>query len=226
MLYITGDCHGDFTRFKKANFPEQEKMTKEDYVIICGDFGYHMPEEGFEKELAKLSLRGFTTLFIDGNHENFDKLCACPMSTWHGGLVHIIAPSVMHLIRGEYYENVGGHSIFTFGGAHSGDFEERTKHVDWWEEEEASDEETEDALDNLEMHGNRADIVITHECPYDMLEVYSKGNYEKSRTSDVLSKIKERLQDNYDFWFFGHHHHDMEITKKDIMVFKKIIKID
>ena len=39
MIYITGDIHGDPTRFSKEAFPEQSKMTKEDYVIVCGDFG-------------------------------------------------------------------------------------------------------------------------------------------------------------------------------------------
>ena len=39
MIYITGDCHKDFSRFTLENFPEQKQMTKDDYVIICGDFG-------------------------------------------------------------------------------------------------------------------------------------------------------------------------------------------
>ena len=39
MIYITGDCHGDFKRFNKKNFPEQLEMTKDDFVIIWGDFG-------------------------------------------------------------------------------------------------------------------------------------------------------------------------------------------
>jgi hypothetical protein len=39
MIYITGDCHSDFTRFNEDKFPIQEEMTKDDYVIICGDFG-------------------------------------------------------------------------------------------------------------------------------------------------------------------------------------------
>ena len=38
MIYITGDCHGSFERFNVSIFPEQNKMTKDDYVIICGDF--------------------------------------------------------------------------------------------------------------------------------------------------------------------------------------------
>ena len=39
MIYITGDCHNNFERFNTRNFPEQKEMTKDDYVIICGDFG-------------------------------------------------------------------------------------------------------------------------------------------------------------------------------------------
>ena len=39
MIYITGDCHANFSRFSTDIFPEQKEMTKDDYVIICGDFG-------------------------------------------------------------------------------------------------------------------------------------------------------------------------------------------
>ncbi len=38
MIYITGDCHCNFERFNTGNFPEQKEMSKDDYVIICGDF--------------------------------------------------------------------------------------------------------------------------------------------------------------------------------------------
>ena len=38
-IFITGDTHGDFTRLRPLFFPAQSDMTKQDYVIICGDFG-------------------------------------------------------------------------------------------------------------------------------------------------------------------------------------------
>ena len=39
-VYVTGDTHGDWmNRLKTDSFPEQKEMTKDDYVIICGDFG-------------------------------------------------------------------------------------------------------------------------------------------------------------------------------------------
>ena len=34
MIYVTGDCHGNFAK----NFPEQANMTKDDTVIITGDY--------------------------------------------------------------------------------------------------------------------------------------------------------------------------------------------
>jgi len=39
MIFITGDTHGDFTRFSTDIFTEQKQMTKDDFVIVCGDFG-------------------------------------------------------------------------------------------------------------------------------------------------------------------------------------------
>ena len=38
-IFITGDTHDDFTRFKKKIFYEQTELTKDDCVIIAGDFG-------------------------------------------------------------------------------------------------------------------------------------------------------------------------------------------
>lgn len=74
MIYITGDCHGNFERFNPSIFPEQNEMTKKDYVIICGDFGgvWHRDEESKDETMVLdwLDSRPFTTLFVCGNHEN------------------------------------------------------------------------------------------------------------------------------------------------------------
>ena len=41
MIYITGDTHipTDVGKLSSKRFPEQKNLTKNDYVIICGDFG-------------------------------------------------------------------------------------------------------------------------------------------------------------------------------------------
>ena len=40
-IFITGDTHGDFDieKLSLKNFPEQEELTKDDYLIVAGDFG-------------------------------------------------------------------------------------------------------------------------------------------------------------------------------------------
>ena len=37
-IFITGDCHASYTKLGLKSFPESRNLTKDDYVIICGDF--------------------------------------------------------------------------------------------------------------------------------------------------------------------------------------------
>ena len=39
MIYATGDLHGNSLRFQPQYFLAQSEMTKDDYMIVCGDFG-------------------------------------------------------------------------------------------------------------------------------------------------------------------------------------------
>ena len=84
-IYITGDTHGDFQRFGSKYFPQQKEMSRGDYVVIAGDFGGLW--DGSQKDqywLDWLNKKPFTTLFVDGNHENFDRLYNYPVIPWHG----------------------------------------------------------------------------------------------------------------------------------------------
>ena len=104
MVFTTGDTHGNFLRFRSENFPEQENMTKSDYVIICGDFGGVW--DGSKKErqaLDWLESLPFTVLFVSGNHENFELLKKLPVEEWHGGKVQFIRPHVIHLLLGQVF---------------------------------------------------------------------------------------------------------------------------
>lgn len=126
MIFATGDIHGDPTRFSTDSFPEQKEMTKDDYVIVLGDFGlvWNVGEESKTEKhwLDWLEKKPFTTLFVDGNHENYDRLNAYPVEEWHGGKVQKIRPSVIHLMRGEIYD-IDGAKCFAFGGAPSHDIQ-------------------------------------------------------------------------------------------------------
>lgn len=44
-IYVTGDIHAEPDRFNTENFPEQKELTRDDYMIICGDFGLVWAED-------------------------------------------------------------------------------------------------------------------------------------------------------------------------------------
>ncbi|WP_260504042.1 hypothetical protein [Paenibacillus illinoisensis] len=73
-------------------------MTKDDYVIIVGDFGLIWDGSNEDRYWLKWldKTKSFTTLFLDGNHENFDLLEQYPVENWNGGKVHRINKSVIH----------------------------------------------------------------------------------------------------------------------------------
>ena len=71
MIYATGDTHTEWMpRLSNKGFPEGKDLTKDDYVVILGDFGIWDGSKGEQKRLDWLEERPFTTLFVDGNHEN------------------------------------------------------------------------------------------------------------------------------------------------------------
>ena len=64
MVLVTGDCHGNFARFEPKHFPEQADITKDDTVIITGDFGGVWFDDGRDDEtLDWLERLPFTLAF-------------------------------------------------------------------------------------------------------------------------------------------------------------------
>ena len=246
-IFITGDTHGDFTRLRRLFFPAQSDMTKQDYVIICGDFG-GVWDDGPEDRywLDWLEEKPFATLFIDGNHDNFDLLAAYPIEPWQGGMVQRVRPSVIHLMRGQVYQ-LQGLSFFTMGGARSHDisggildpddplFREahrqltlqgrphRINHVTWWKEELPREEEYQTARDNLALHGWKVDCVITHCCPTSVQAGLCQGRYPANPLTDFLEELSQRCQ--FKRWFFGHYHLDQVVSGRCLAVHEEIIPL-
>ena len=50
MVYIIGDTHGDNSYI--YNIQHKENLTKNDYIIICGDFGFVWNGD-YKKQLYK-----------------------------------------------------------------------------------------------------------------------------------------------------------------------------
>ena len=249
MVFVTGDTHGDWiNRLNVNSFPEQKEMTKDDYVIICGDFGIWDNSKREKYNLSWLDDKPFTTLFVSGNHENYDILDSLEMSEWHGGLVNFVRKSVIHLMRGQVF-NIEDKTFFTFGGASSHDisagilepddpnFKEKKKHLDkdpfalyrinhvsWWERELPSENEMEMGLNNLKKENNKVDYIITHSPSTSELYLMGgKGLYQ----SDILTNYLEDVKANTEYkrHFFGHMHWDKAINDKDVCLYEQIIRI-
>ena len=248
MIYITGDCHSNFERVNEENFPIQKEMIKDDYVIICGDFGgvWTFEEESSrEKEVLEwLNEKNFTTLFVDGNHENFTRLYNYPVEEWHGGKVHKIRDSVLHLMRGEIFE-INNKKIFTFGGAKSHDIQEgilnldeeekiytfrkrgahfRIRDYSWWDLELPTEEEMKNGIENLRKVNFKVDYIISHCCPTNVQALLSDGTYQKDYLTEYLQKILEKCE--FKKWFFGHYHDNKLINSKFYLLYEDIIPIE
>ena len=211
MIWVTGDTHipHDIHKLNTDCFPEQKTLSKTDYLIICGDFGGVWDGSNTDKYwVSWLNDKPFTTLFIDGNHENFDMLNSYPVSEYCGGKVHQIAQSVYHLMRGQVFI-IDGLKVFTMGGAVSHDKARRKKGKSWWPEEVPSEDENAEAIRNLDKNNWAVDLVITHCAPTYLLGDILAQRPECNGPNDFLDVIRTRL--SFSMWYFGHYHIDRQI---------------
>lgn len=224
MIFVTGDIHGShgIRRLTSRSFPEGSSLNKQDYIIILGDFGLVWDNSNEEKYwLRWLANKHWTTLWLDGNHENFDLLYNYPVERWHGGNVHIINDSVIHLMRGQVF-TIGELKFFTMGGGTSIDKAYRIWGKTWWTGEMPSDKEFNNALDNLDLNHWKVDYVLTHTVS---IPIMNKMDYlkENSYLNHFLDKLQDRLE--YRHWYFGHFHLDERIDGKHTAIYNHILKI-
>lgn len=224
MLYLTGDTHIpiDIHKLSVTKFPEQKEMTKDDVVLICGDFGgvwNNSKEEVYWRKW--LDDKNFTTVFVDGNHENHDLLATFPMVQMFGAEVHQIGKSIFHLIRGNVY-NISGKKIFAMGGAKSHDMWCRKEFVSWWKQELPSYQEQEYAMNVLDKNNWEVDIIVTH-CAPSSVQKQLADWFETDSLTDFLEEIKNRCK--YSNWFFGHYHLDKDIDGKHHVLYNSVMKV-
>lgn len=196
--------------------------------------------------LKWLNQKRYTTLFIDGNHENFDLLKTYPTQIWNGGKVHIIGPRLIHLMRGQVY-TIEGKRVFTMGGASSHDISDgildmsdpdfvrkyyrarkldlavRVNHLSWWKEELPSETEYAEAVRNLDAVNWKVDIVVSHCCPSSVAGILGAGMYKPDRLTDWFEGLSRRLQ--FKHWYFGHYHDDRDVLGRYHLRYRQIERI-
>ena len=246
MIFITGDKHRNTDRLDldEISFKKQTSLTKSDYVIICGDFGGVWNGDGKNSDIMSkvpniipkearayygnddeildwYEGRSFTTLFVDGNHENHDLLSEYPVENWHGGKIHRIRENVIHLMRGQIFQ-IEGKSFFTLGGANSKDRDFRINKQTWWAGEELQQADIDESLDNLEKNNWTVDYVLTHCAPVNVEHSIDAAR-EQTPHGSFLFELDKRL--DFTQWYFGHYHTDHQIDNLHTAVYRKILQI-
>ena len=226
-VFITGDTHGSIgiDKFSHKKWPEGKQLTKNDYVIVAGDFGLIWSLDENNKDelywLKWLSEKKWTTLFIDGNHENFNRLNQLPIQEKFGGKVGVVRDNIFHLKRGEIY-TIYNKTFFCFGGAKSHDRSYRTLNKTYWEEEIPNSQEMEHAHQNLNRVNNKVDYIITHTVPDDLIPILQVNKNNIDPTRRFLNFIISNT--SYERYFCGHMHIDKDLGKFSLL-YNRIIQI-
>lgn len=224
MILITGDTHGDITRFKN---PLIKKLKKNDSLIICGDFGFIWNGSKKEKKLLKwIGKRRYNVLFVEGIHENYDELEKYETEFWCGGLTRKISGNLRQLIRGNVFDLLD-RRVFAFGGGRSEEndsYLEGTDAEQRWLREIPTDEELKAADKSLSQVGNKVDFVVSYEPPATISEFIRLGKTDRSHINTYLEHIKETV--DFGAWYFGRHHINKRIPSKYYALFDEVVPAD
>lgn len=219
MTFITGDTHGQFSRIKEFCDKMNGSLSQEnDIMIILGDAGInywscHEYDKWKDKKLKDKLVKLPITLFsIHGNHEmRPSSIETYETKQWHGGTVYYEEkyPNLLFAKDGEVYD-IEGKKVLVIGGAYSVDKHYRLiRDLNWFSDEQPSDEIKADVLKTINKHNGKFDAVLTHTAPlrYEPIEWFLQGldqsTVDKS-TEEWLDEIYDKIKCKY--WYCGHYH--------------------
>lgn len=160
-IVVAGDWHGNTRWALKVIGRAAEQLDREHPKIILslGDFGLWPGGDGYISALSRALDRNGTVLwFIDGNHEDHDRLRELHAS--EPGMAPVDPDGrIWHLPRGHRW-NWHGRTWLALGGGVSLDRAIRTAGRDWWPEEEITSEQ---ALGV--MQAGPAHVLVSHDVP-------------------------------------------------------------
>ena len=217
MVYITGDLHGDISRLKSK---EMRQLRKNDYLIVCGDFGFLWDGSETESRTLKwIGNRKFHVLFVDGANDNLPLLEKYDRVAWNGGEVHEISGNLKHLCRGSIF-TIDGFTIFAFGGGIGTEDSFSGRDAVWASLQLPTDAEIETARANLAAHNNTVDYVVTHQCSLKLKAMLLMKDTQASNMEWFFDEVRSGC--TYKGWFFGHYHLDKYIPQSEVAVFQQL----
>lgn len=213
MIYVTGDIHGN----EKSLLKRLKKISVNDYLIVCGDFGFIWNKSREEEKFLK-SVSKYNILFVDGVNENFNLLTRYDTVDFYGGKARHICGNIYHLMRGEYYD-FRGTSVFAFGGGDPGG--ERLEGDKGDNFVYPSAEELKYGGENFITHEKTADYIITHEAPALIRGTLLDNN------GGMLNEYFTNIMKNATFkgWYFGCYHTDRSFASRYHAMYERVLPL-
>lgn len=222
MIWITGDTHGDFSRFE--TFCKEHGTTTDDIMIILGDVGLnYFAGNKSHREKEKAARYPLTFFCIHGNHERRpSSIKTYRTGEFHGGRIWYEEefPNLIFARDGEIF-NLDGHDTIVIGGAYSVDKYIRLERGwEWFPNEQPSQAIKVDVEAALNRRGWAVDTVLSHTCPriFEPTEIFDPcfddSLIDKS-TEDWLAMLESRM--SYNRWFCGHFHIEKRVDKLRFM---------
>lgn len=153
-VLVVGDTHSEVRSWATV-VTRAIATTTPDVILSVGDFGYwpDHPEGRLFLEVVERSVAtaGIDVLFIDGNHEQHDRLEAGPSPVAVGRRIYYIPRGARWCWEGVHFG--------ALGGAVSPDRDDRIEGWDWFAEEAI------DQSDLQRLGGARLDVLVTHDAP-------------------------------------------------------------
>lgn len=238
-VFVTGDTHQTIDVNKVKNFAQGEGsgLNKSDVVIVAGDFGVIWDAQQTDNEKRVISWYNslpFSVAFVDGNHENHDRLDMLPTAKKWGNEVGVVSPFIFHLRRGNVYD-INDIRFWVFGGGVSIDKARRQEYVSWWKQELPSYPELLNGRANLTEVGDEVDFIITHTAPNNicakLVRMYLGGMIDAKYANEekYLRDYFEDISDNVKFkaWFFGHFHVDAGfVDNKFVALYNSVVELE
>jgi len=213
--YISGDTHGNFTRFTNlAEYDTDERVA----IIVLGDCAVNWtldPERdaGLKRQLAK-KFSNFEWFLLRGNHDARPEDVQGMEKIWNDEIQGPVwqetkYPNIHYFVDGcDYYINK--YHVLTIGGAYSVDKNYRLAHGGIWHANEQLTTE-EQWIIKLATCGRNFDFVLTHTAPISwepsdlFLSMIDQSSVDKT-TELWLDEIRKSI--TYKIWLFGHYHQD------------------
>jgi len=222
-LFITGDTHGqiDISKLNTAHFPLQKELTKEDVMVVLGDWGGIWDGGKTDKWVqAWWNEKPWTTFVVLGNHCNYDAIEQLPIDTAFGAPVRRVSDSIVIAETGNIY-TICDKKCLVLNGANSHDMWCRKAGVNWWAQEAITQDDANKALVSLAAVNDEIDYFFTH-APGSVASVMC--GYEPEESDKWVDFVMNHLPADSEWKHFcGHMHRDMCATERTKIVYQDVI---